>query len=145
MGFGAPILFPPSAGSLKYTLNAVASICDLSIAFIAAPPAFAALKMVSWYVPTWAHVAVADRSWKGRNVRSHVAEGHVPVFAWPVMMPWPFLLCQNPCVSAPVATQIVTVLLAGPPGVCVSSVTKVALLVNDWHTDPFDGTGTTRG
>src|SRR5438128_10015814 len=39
IGPGAPILFPPNAGSLKYTSSAVASICALSIVFIAAPPA----------------------------------------------------------------------------------------------------------
>src|SRR3954454_5084124 len=86
IGFGAPILLPPSAGSLKYTLNAVASICDLSIAFIAAPPALAASKIFSWSLPTSAQVAVADRSLNGPGpaanpgkLRNHVAEGHVPV------------------------------------------------------------------
>ena len=46
IGAGAAILFPPSAGSLKYTSSAVASICALSMAFIDAPLAFAALMML---------------------------------------------------------------------------------------------------
>src|SRR5690349_2205880 len=34
----APILFPPSAGSLKYTSSAVASICAFSIGLQVDPP-----------------------------------------------------------------------------------------------------------
>src|SRR5262245_36365 len=41
-GADAPVLLPPRAGSLKYTLSAVASICPLSIAFMELPEASAA-------------------------------------------------------------------------------------------------------
>ena len=114
-GAGALILLPPSAPSLKYTSSDVASICAFSIAFIEAPLALAALMTLVTYVPTWAHVAVALRSWNGLNWRNQVAELHTPsVLAPPVMMPWPFLFCQKPIVNAPVfaGPHTSTVLLA---------------------------------
>src|SRR6266700_4443857 len=95
MGDGAPILLPPSAGSLKYTSSAVASICAFNIGFIDEPPALAALMMLKTYVATWVQVAVEDRSWNGAYCRSQVPELHtLPVDDPLLMMFWPFLFCQ---------------------------------------------------
>ena len=46
IGATAPILFPPNAGSLKYTSSAVASIWAFNIAFIEAPEVLATLMMM---------------------------------------------------------------------------------------------------
>jgi hypothetical protein len=73
----------------------------LSIGFIDVPEAFASPMTASAYAATCAHVDDAARSWNGGNWRSHVVDGQTPLDASPVMIPWPFLLCQNPMVRAP--------------------------------------------
>src|SRR6266516_4093904 len=149
IGTGALILFPPNAGLLQYTSGAVASICAFSIAFIAAPDAFAALMILPTYVPTPAQFAVAERSWKGAYCRSQVPELQTPDVAAPVVMiPWPFLFCQKPIVNAPVlggTRQTVTEAELSPGvGSCseLSFVEKLAVLF--FVTQPCDGAATVR-
>ena len=61
-----PIRFPPSAGSLKYTFRAVASIWTLSIGTHSLAEQFFALNCVRKYLAMSAHLAEV-RSWNGLN------------------------------------------------------------------------------
>ena len=86
----------------------------------------------------------------GLNPRSHAVNVQVPVDGPDfVMIPWPFLFCQKPIVSAPVFTglrQTFAVTEALPVSfrsLSRSCTVNVAVLVTVTH--PFGGTLTVRG
>src|SRR5258706_10858081 len=100
IGTGWLIWLPPRAGSVKYTANAVASICALSIGLQVEPPQVAASITASAQSPTEPGAPLFGAFAKALNCRSQL-----PRVVWLTlsMIAWPFLLCQKPIVCPAIA------------------------------------------